>query len=93
MLKKTQVNSFGKVNSLGNTFIIFVSTDFFFLIIGSYGLSPNLVLNSTVVGTVEYTIIQKSRSSRRYIPVQPAISSFPYLLYFLICSFVGVSVS
>ena len=44
---------------LANAFIIFVSIDCSFFVIGSYGLNPNLVLNSAAVGTVEYIIILK----------------------------------
>ena len=54
---------------LPNTLSTFVCIDCSCLIIGPYGLNPNLVLNSNDVGTVEYIVILKARTSRMYIPV------------------------
>ena len=55
--------------SLPNTLSTFVCIDCSCLIIGPYGLNPNLVLNSNDVGIVEYIVILKARTSRMYIPV------------------------
>ena len=49
-----QKHSVVAIFSLANTLIILISTDCPFLIIVSYVLNPNLVLNSVAAGTVEY---------------------------------------
>ena len=63
---------------LANTFIILVSIDCSLVIIKSCCLKHNLDLNSIVVGILQSIIINKTISSRMYMPCKPSNNSFPY---------------
>ena len=65
--------------------LFFFNTDCSLVLIISCCLNPNLDLNSIAVGILQSNIIDKARSSRKYIHVKPA--KFLFHIFF-ICSFV-----